>query len=107
MESCSVVVNHLGPWTLGQRFESSQGYIMEQQFKPDWKSSPGDTINDILEERRWSLLSFAQKMRMSLDDVNRLIDGSIPITPWVADRLSETIGSTPDFWMERDKQYRR
>jgi HTH-type transcriptional regulator/antitoxin HigA len=78
-----------------------------KEFKPDWKSPPGDTINDILEERRYSLLSFSQKMRLTSTEVDGLFDGSTKITPEIARRLSETIGGTIGFWLERERRYRQ
>jgi HTH-type transcriptional regulator/antitoxin HigA len=77
-----------------------------EEFKPNWKSPPGDTINDILEERRYSLLSFSQKMRMTSTEIDRLLDGSMEITLEIARKLSETIGGTTEFWLERERLYR-
>lgn len=32
------------------------------EFHPDWTSLPGETISDLLEERRWNQSSFAERM---------------------------------------------
>jgi plasmid maintenance system antidote protein VapI len=79
------------------------GRIIKMSFKP---SPPGDTILDILEERKISRLQFEQIIGLSEGSVDDLISGDLCITPNVATRLSETLGSTPEFWMNREKDYR-
>jgi len=75
-------------------------------FDPDWTSKPGDTIVDCLKEREMSLTEFAEKMNISIVYIGRIIDGSTPINKDIAERLSEVLGSTSEFWVEREKQYR-
>jgi addiction module HigA family antidote len=76
-------------------------------FNPDWTSKPGDTIVDCLKEREMSLTEFAKQMSISIVYIGRLIDGSTPINPDIAERLSKVLGSTSEFWIEREKQYRQ
>jgi hypothetical protein len=33
-------------------------------FTPDWVSPPGDTIADLLEERDWTQVQFAERARL-------------------------------------------
>jgi addiction module HigA family antidote len=74
-------------------------------FSPDWISPPGDTIEDILEERGWSKAELAQRAGFTKKHVNELVKGRAPISADAAERLSRVLGSTPDFWLVRDAQY--
>ncbi len=74
-------------------------------FTPDWISPPGDTIEDLLEERGWTKAEFAGRTGFTPKHVNELVKGRVPITPDAADRLSRVLGSTPEFWLRREAQY--
>ena len=75
-------------------------------FNPDWFSKPGDTIVDIMYERNISQENFLAMMDMPSIPISGLIDGSTPITQEIAEKLSKVLGSTSEFWVEREKQYR-
>ena len=75
------------------------------EFKPDWVSPPGDTIVDILVERSISRHDFARQMGTSTDFVDRLLCGDMTIDDEIASKLSEVLGSTKEFWIERERQY--
>ncbi|MCK5797677.1 MAG: ImmA/IrrE family metallo-endopeptidase [Deltaproteobacteria bacterium] len=79
--------------------------IEMMSFQPDWISPPGDTIEDILEERGWSKVEFAQRTGFTTKHVNDLVKGRAPISANAAERLSRVLGSTSDFWLVRDAQY--
>jgi len=72
---------------------------------PDWISAPGETIEDILEERGWSKKDFADRAGFSTKHVNELTKGRVIITADAAERLARVLGSTPTFWLTRDAQY--
>ena len=74
-------------------------------FKPDWISAPGNTVEDILEERGWSQAEFAVRSGFTKKHVNRLIHGEASITPDTAARLARVLGATSDFWLVREAQY--
>jgi HTH-type transcriptional regulator/antitoxin HigA len=75
-------------------------------FQPDWVSSPGETIEDILDERSWTKAEFARRTGFTRKHVNEIVKGRAPITVETAERLSRVLGSTTEFWMVRDAQYR-
>lgn len=79
---------------------------VDASFEPDWASAPGDTISNVMEENDWSLPYV--KGLLDMDDLTlaRLLAGSLEIDNDLAELLSHTIGSTPQFWLEREKQYR-
>lgn len=76
-------------------------------FSPDWASSPGDTINDILRERRISLGDFARDIGQTTEELDHLLLGSTPITLALARRLEKKLGASVEFWMSRDFHYRQ
>lgn len=75
-------------------------------FQPNWSSSPGNTIYDILEEKNISLKHFADCMNSTMDFVERLINGQVSINNEIAEKLEINLGSTIDFWVKREEQYR-
>jgi HTH-type transcriptional regulator/antitoxin HigA len=78
-----------------------------KSFTPDWVSPPGDTINDILDERGWTQADFAKRMGMSTKHLNEIIKGKKPITHDTAVKLERVLGSTAEFWLNRELQYRQ
>jgi HTH-type transcriptional regulator/antitoxin HigA len=75
-------------------------------FQPNWVSPPGDTINDLLQERGIDLAEFADRMGQTLERVTELIQGRSTITLRVARLLESVLGGSVEFWMSRDFQYR-
>ena len=76
-------------------------------FEPDWISPPGETIEDLLEEKGWTRAEFAEQSGLSRALVDELIEGIATIGPAIAVKLSLLLGSTPDFWLLREKRYRK
>lgn len=75
-------------------------------FSPDWISTPGDTILDLLEERGWKQAEFAERIGFTTKHVSQLINGKSAITENAAIRLERVLGSSARFWMNRESQYR-
>lgn len=73
---------------------------------PNWTSAPGDTIMDLLNERNLSVSAFAAKMEDSVEAVENLIEGQLEITTEISLKLSNVLGSSVDFWLRREFQYR-
>jgi plasmid maintenance system antidote protein VapI len=49
--------------------------------------------------------SLSAALEISFDRVSELLNGSIPLTIAISDRLSSFLGGTVEFWMARDSQY--
>lgn len=75
-------------------------------FSPDWVSPPGDTIRDLMAERDWSQVELAHRLGFSLKHLNQLVKGKAPITEDTALRLERVLGSTANFWLNRETKYR-
>ena len=76
-------------------------------FQPEWTSTPGDTIVDILRERDISVDGFASLIGLSMEDTKALLRGRSTVTIAVARRLSGVLGASVEYWMSRDYQYRQ
>jgi plasmid maintenance system antidote protein VapI len=77
-----------------------------KNFQPNWNSSPGDTISDILIEKDIELETFASRINYKLPDVIKLLGGDLPISPDLAERLEYVIGGSRKFWIKRELIYR-
>jgi addiction module HigA family antidote len=75
-------------------------------FAPDWVSSPGETIMDLLDEREWTQTQLAKRLGYSEPQVSQLINGEIAISTEIAYKLVEIFGSTVNFWLKLEAIYR-
>jgi plasmid maintenance system antidote protein VapI len=82
------------------------GLTLSKRFSPDWYSPPGDTIIDILQEREWTYSQLAEYMGFTVEEVERLVYGALPITRQIAIKLEDVLGSSTQFWLDRESQYR-
>ena len=83
---------------------------MKEKYKLEgykWVSPPGESIEDIMHEEGKTLLEVSKGLGISADKLKLLLRGFIPIDEKMAYRLSEVIGSTKEFWMKREAEYRR
>src|SRR5690606_32923370 len=67
---------------------------------------PGETIEDLLEERSMSQADLATRTGFTKKHVNDMIRGRATITPDAALRLESALGSTAGFWLRRESAYR-
>ncbi len=79
--------------------------IENRTFNPDWISPPGDTIEDLLEERNWTQAELAKRTGFTTKHVNELVKGKATLTPDAARRLSSVLGAPVEFWLVREAKY--
>lgn len=61
---------------------------------------PGEIIReDFLKPLGLTAPALADRMGLSVDDVERIVHEQEGITPDVARRLAEALGTSPEFWM--------
>ena len=75
-------------------------------FQPNWVSCPGETISDVLNERKLSIQEFAYALNYSVEEIDKLLKGFNPINIELASKLESVVGGSSDFWLEREYQYR-
>lgn len=76
------------------------------EFAPDWVATPGESINDLLEERGWTQAELAKRTGFTSKHVNLLLKAKAPISEDTALRLERVLGSTARFWLNLEAQYR-
>lgn len=79
----------------------------ENKYTPDWVSPPGETLADILKERKITRSEFTQRMGWPKKTINQLIKGKVEITIRIAYKMELALW-TPSarFWIDRERLYR-
>ncbi len=67
---------------------------------------PGQIIARELEARGWSQKDLAEIMGRPIQAVNEIVGGSKQITPNTAHELAQAFGTSPEFWMNLETNYR-
>jgi len=78
----------------------------KNQYKPDYVSSPGETILEMLKERGMSQSELARRMGLPIETINEIIQGKREITSSMAQQLGYIFVTPASFWKNREKQYR-
>lgn len=74
-------------------------------MEPNWASPPGDTIVRLMIKREIDASELADSLGLSKLDFEALIHGHRRLTQDDAVILADNLGSTPRFWLSRDKAY--
>lgn len=74
-------------------------------FKPDWTVSPGETIQEVLDELGITPLRLAERAHLSVSHVHRLLEGRCTIDADTAVRLEHTLGIKAEFWLSTDARH--
>ena len=69
--------------------------------------APGATIKEQLDERKISQKEFIVRMEMSEIDINKLINGEIPLTKDIALKLEAVLRMPYQFWLNLEEIYRK
>ena len=72
----------------------------------DYAVSPGETLQELLEERGMSQRELASRAGLSPKHVNKLLQGLVPLSADVAVRLERVTGTPAHFWNALEAQYR-
>src|SRR4051794_7746899 len=74
---------------------------------PNWASPPGETIQRLIAAREIQPEELADRLGLRMEQLDALIGGQTRISLAIAEVLAETLGSSPRFWLARDKSYVR
>ena len=69
---------------------------LEKQVRP---VHPGEVIADLLEDLEMTTIDFAQKLDVTPDTVEAIIQGRLPVTVDMAIRLGKALGNGPQLWL--------
>ena len=81
--------------------------VYDMTFSPKWASKPGNTILAAIEKQELSLERLAISLGRPLAQLNSCIEGSIKIDADFALGLSNTIGGSQSFWLNRQVNYEK
>ncbi len=76
------------------------------RFEPDYAVAPGETLGETLESLGMTQAELAMRTGLDKVSVNRIINGSQPITFETANKLELATGVPAGFWNNLEAQYR-
>ncbi len=79
---------------------------VRNEYVPDVVSPPGETLQDVLEERDLSQTDLADRTGRTKKTINEIIKGKAPITPETALQIEKVLGIPAAFWDNREMAYR-
>jgi HTH-type transcriptional regulator / antitoxin HigA len=79
---------------------------IQNQYMPDYVSPPGETLQEILEERGMSQAELAERTGRPKKTINEIINGKATITPETALQLERVFNIPASFWNNREGRYR-
>jgi len=65
----------------------------------------GELITETLNELNLSIDILAEKLEITVSETEQLVNGNRVITLQIAKRLSMTLGSSPSFWLNIQKNH--
>lgn len=77
------------------------------QYQPDWVTSPGEILQELLVEREMTVVDLSERMGRSLECVRGILTGRLPVSDEVAVCLENALGAPAAFWSKLERQYRR
>lgn len=76
------------------------------EYAPDYVSSPGETLQEILKERGMKQAELAERTGRPKKTINEIIQGKTAITAETALQLERALGVPASFWTNREASYR-
>jgi HTH-type transcriptional regulator/antitoxin HigA len=76
------------------------------EYAPDSMSPPGETLQELLEERGMSQAQLAERTGRPKKTINEIVHGKAAITPETALQLERVLGVPANFWSNREANYR-
>lgn len=82
---------------------------MKQDIKirKELLSPPGDTIQETIDKIGMNQYELANRMGKPVKNINRIIKGKEAISPRTAINLERVLGVDANFWLEREREYRK
>lgn len=74
-------------------------------YNPGFVTPPGDTLAELLEERKMTQSELAQRMGRPIKTINGIIRGKKAITAETAVQLERVLGAPASFWLSREQRY--
>ena len=78
-----------------------------ENMNPDYISSPGATLTEVLADRGMTQADLARRTGYSEWMINEIIKGKAVITPGTAIQFERALGVPASFWNQRERNYRK
>jgi addiction module HigA family antidote len=75
------------------------------EYHPDYLVSPGEILNEYLEELGMTQAELANRTGLAKKTINEIIKAKSPITPETALKLERSLGRPARFWSNLERQY--
>ncbi len=75
-------------------------------YVPDYAVVPGETLAEMLSERRMTQAELARRTNRPLKTINEIVNGKSAITPETAIQLERVLGIAATFWTKLELDYR-
>jgi len=82
----------------------TERYINE--YMPDSVSLPGETLQEVLDDRQMTQAELAERMGRPKKTVNEIVQGKAALTPETALQLERVLGVPASFWNNLEQNYR-
>lgn len=79
---------------------------LQNEYQPDYVSSPGETLLETLETIDMSQVELAKRMGRPVKTINEIIQKKAAITAETALQLEQVLHIPASFWLKREQQYR-
>jgi addiction module HigA family antidote len=79
---------------------------MKRHLVPSRVPPPGRILEKELQTRGWTQKEFSLRLKRPVQAINEIIKGKKAITPETALDLSDTLGTSPEFWLNLEMAYR-
>jgi addiction module HigA family antidote len=76
------------------------------EYEPDIVTPPGDTLGETLDAIGMTIPELAERIGEPENTVERIVKHSGPITPSIATKLEQVLGTPASFWNKRERHYR-
>ena len=74
-------------------------------FQPDWASSPGQTIKQVMNRKALLESDLFEMLDIDSSTGLSLLKGSYKIDSILAEKLSNNLGASPSFWLRRQQMF--
>jgi len=78
----------------------------QNEYLPEIVSLPGETLQEVLEDRQMTQVDLADRMGRPRKTVNEIIKGKAAITPETALQLERVLGVPASLWNNLERNHR-
>ncbi len=76
------------------------------EYRPDYAVTPGETLREVLADRRMTQAELARRMSRPAKTINEILKGKAALTAETALQLEVVLGVPAGFWLNREARYR-